>query len=182
MTAILVVVQEGRAWVGADSRTSALAYRDDAEKVFIAEGWLWGVAGHSAQACWLRTSLPHQAPDISDERYLLDVGAQLQTWLRARCDVAEPEDRRRGGVALVAARGSRAWLVTGEGIETIGELAALGDPTAPAAAFLCTDGGLSVPDRIRLAIEATARVSAYVGGAVRVLEAPDSNDAIRRSP
>ena len=172
MTAILVVVQEGRAWVGADSRASGHAFRDDAEKVFIEGGWLWGVAGHSAQACWLRAKLPRQAPDASDEAYLLDVGAQLQVWLRARCDVAEPEDRRRGAVALIAARGPRAWLVTGEGIERIGELAALGDPTAPAAAYLCTDGGLSVPDRIRLAIEATARVSAYVGGAVCVLEAP----------
>ena len=66
MTAILAVVQEGRAWVGADSRASGLAFRDDAEKVFIEGGWLWGVAGHSAQACWLRAKLPRQAPDASD--------------------------------------------------------------------------------------------------------------------
>ena len=170
MTAVLVVVQDGRAWVGADSRvTNSGTYRDDAAKVVERHGWVWAIAGASATAAWLRTQLRPQRPDEDDEAYLLDVSAAVQTWLKGRDDLCGNENITCAH--LVAARAGRAWVATGYGVETIGELYAMGDPTAPAAAFLCTDGAMPVPERIRLAIEAVARISAYVGGPVTVVEA-----------
>jgi len=51
MTAVLVVVQDGRAWVGADSRvTNSGSYRDDVVKVIERHGWVWSVAGSGAIA------------------------------------------------------------------------------------------------------------------------------------
>jgi ATP-dependent protease HslVU (ClpYQ) peptidase subunit len=171
VTAVLVVVQDGRAWVGADSRvTNSGTYRDDAAKVVERHGWVWAIAGASATAAWLRTQLRPQRPDEDDEAYLLDVSAAAQTWLKERDDLCGNKDITCAH--FVAAKAGRAWVATGYGVETIGELYAMGDPTAPAAAFLCTDWtGLPVPARIRHAIEATARVSAYVGGPITVVEA-----------
>jgi len=171
VTAVLVVVQDGRAWVGADSRSSgsAGAFRDDAAKVIRAHGWVWAVAGSAVVAAWLRTQLRPQREGEADEDYLLDVSGEAQLWLKARKTACSDDDKEY--VHLVAARAGRAWVATGFGTEEIGKLYAMGDPTAPVAAFLCTDGGLPVPDRIRLAIEAVARVSVYVGGPVNVMEA-----------
>jgi len=169
VTAVLVVVRDGRAWVGADSRvTNSGTYRDDAAKVVERHGWVWAIAGAGTLAGWLRTHLHAQRPDEDDEAYLLDVSLTAQGWLKHRDELCGTD---KACAHLVAAKAGRAWVVSGYGVETIGELYAMGDPTAPAAAYLCTEAAMPVPVRIRQAIEATARVSAYVGGPVTVVEA-----------
>ena len=122
MTAVLVVVQGGRAWVGADSRSTGLSgsFRDDAAKVIQAHGWVWAVSGTAVVAAWLRAHLRPPREGEPDEDYLLDVSGEAQLWLKAR--KAACGDDGEEHVHMVAARAGRAWVATGMGTEPIGDL------------------------------------------------------------
>ena len=168
MTAILCTVRDGRAYLGADSRTTTgWTYRDDAIKIIVDAPWAFAVSGSMAIASWLRFARPHQNGGEGDESYLYRLACEMAAHMESP---AGKESEAGVSVLHVINRG-KAWKiqVNPSHVERVNDLVGAGDPTATVAAMLVARDTLREPDAIRRAIRACVLIGPGIGGAVNVV-------------
>lgn len=168
LTAILGVVDNGRAWIAGDSRASRpSSFWDGCQKVAVHHGWVWGISGSLQILPWLELHSRPMADGESDLAYLSQLTGEAAAWCRSR---GRPDDDT-SWTAIVGRKGKLWFLDCVGGVLPVERMISIGDETAPSAAYLCTDPFMPVPERMVKALEALATVTQWVGGPIDVLEA-----------
>ena len=170
MTCIVGLVDDGRVWMGADSRSTSASdwcLTTQSPKIIEKDGALFGCAGSPRIGQLIRysTTLPKRLPDDLD-REVFEIVAAIQRGLReGNCIAVDGGAETYDGTILLGYRGnlflvSNDYSITQprENYQAIGS----GSPTALGALYATK--GQEPETRIRIALEAAAQTSPYVSG------------------